>query len=113
MDVQARRVGDVMVISIVGSIDTLTAPRLLEHLQGIVSRNKTRLVADLSGVDYISSAGLRVFLVAIKQTRGKGGDFFLAAVQPNVQRVLDLSGFSKILRVFENVDSAVEEAGGK
>jgi anti-sigma B factor antagonist len=65
------------------------------------------IVADLGGVDYISSAGLRVFLGVIKEARLKGGDLRLAAVQPDVQHVLDISGFTSFIQFFGDVDSAL------
>jgi anti-anti-sigma factor len=58
-------------------------------------------------VDYTSSAGLRVLLGAIKDTRSQGGDLRLTGVQPDVLKVLNLSGFTNILKMFETVDSAI------
>jgi len=58
-------------------------------------------------VDYTSSAGLRVLLGAIKETRAQSGDIRLAGIQPDVQKVLNLSGFTNILKVFDDVDAAV------
>jgi anti-anti-sigma factor len=57
-------------------------------------------------VDYTSSAGLRVLLGAIKDTRALGGDIRLAGIQPDVQKVLNLSGFTNILKVFDTLDEA-------
>ncbi len=85
----------------------MTAPKITENIQAWVAKGSVKLVADFSGVDYTSSAGLRVMLGGIKETRAQGGDFRLAAVQPDVLKVLNLSGFTNILKMFDNVDSAV------
>ena len=107
MDIHDRQVGDVTVISLKGSIDAMTAPKITEFIQGQVAKGNTKLVADLEGVDYTSSAGLRVLLGAIKDTRSQGGDMRLTGVQPDVLKVLNLSGFTNILKMFDDLDAAV------
>jgi anti-anti-sigma factor len=107
MDIHDRQIGDVTVLSLKGSIDAMTAPKITEFIQGQVAKGNIRLVADLEGVDYTSSAGLRVLLGAIKETRSQGGDLRLTGVQPDVLKVLTLSGFTNILKMFNDVDAAV------
>lgn len=107
MEIQDKQVGDVTILKITGSIDALTAPKISEYITSLISKKNIRLVADLSGVDYTSSAGLRVMLGAIKETRSQGGDMRLAGVQPDVMKVLTLSGFTSILKIFDDTDSAV------
>lgn len=107
MDIKDKQVNGITVISLTGSIDAMTAPQITEFIQRQVSNGNIKLVADLQGVDYTSSAGLRVLLGAIKETRAQGGDIRLAGTQPDVQKVLNLSGFTNILKVFGEVDAAV------
>lgn len=107
MDIQDKQVDDVTIITIKGSIDALTAPKITEYINGLVSNGNIKLVANFSGVDYTSSAGLRVLLGAIKETRSKGGNLYLVDIQPDVEKVLNLSGFTSILKVFPDNDSAV------
>lgn len=107
MRIQERMAADVCILSLQGSIDAFTAPKITEFIQAQVGQGNVRLVADLSGVDYSSSAGLRVLLGAVKETRALGGDLRLAGVQPDVLKVLSLSGFTKILKMFDNADAAV------
>lgn len=101
-----------LVVAISGSVDGLTADTLLETLHGHVEAGQTRLVADLSGVEYTSSAGLRALLATVKEARRGGGDLRLADIQPNVRKVLDLSGFTSILKIYDDVDSAVDSFAG-
>ena len=107
MEMQDRQVDDVTVLSLTGSIDAMTAPKITEYIHELVSKGKIKLVADLSSVDYTSSAGLRVLLGAIKETRAQSGDMRLTGVQPDVLKVLNLSGFTNILKLFDNLDAAV------
>lgn len=107
MEIKDRVVNDVTVISLTGSIDAMSAPKITEFIHKQVSDGNIKLVADLGGVDYTSSAGLRVMLGAIKETRSQGGDLRLTGIQPDVSKVLNLSGFANILKLFDDVDSAV------
>lgn len=107
MEIKDKQVEGVTVLSLNGSIDAITAPEITEFIQAQIAKGNTKLVADLSGVDYTSSAGLRVLLGAIKDTRAQSGDLRLAGVQPDVQKVLNLSGFTNILKIFDNTDAAV------
>jgi anti-anti-sigma factor len=107
MEIKDRRIDGVTVISLTGSIDAMTAPKITEFIQDQVAKGNVKLIADLSGVDYTSSAGLRVLLGAIKDTRSRSGDLRLIGIQPDVQKVLNLSGFTNILKTFDDLDAAV------
>jgi anti-anti-sigma factor len=98
----------VTVLSFSGSLDTLTSPEAMETLETCAAEGKNQIVADLSGVDFISSAGLRVILSAMKQTRKEGGDFRLAALPEGVHKVIAMAGFTSILKLFPDVGGAVE-----
>ncbi|HEV8610638.1 MAG TPA: STAS domain-containing protein [Thermoanaerobaculia bacterium] len=97
----------VTVVSIDGSVDGTTARELTASFRAQVAGGSARLVGNLAGVDYTSSAGLRALLETVKETRQHGGDLRLAAVRPEVLRILELSGFTSILQVFDDVDAAV------
>jgi anti-anti-sigma factor len=107
MEIKEQAVDGVTLITLIGSIDAMSAPKITEFIHEQVSKGNIKLVADLSGVDYTSSAGLRVMLGAIKETRSEGGDLRLTGIQTDVSKVLNLSGFANILKIFDDVDSAV------
>ena len=107
MEIQDKQIDGVTILSLKGSIDAMTAPQITEHIQEQVAKGNIKLIADLGGVDYTSSAGLRVLLGAIKDTRSQGGDLRLTGVQPDVLKVLNLSGFTNILKMFDDIDAAV------
>lgn len=112
MDVTFEDQGGATVARIAGSVDGLTADSLLGALKTQVDEGRVRLVGDLSGVDYTSSAGLRALLATLKATRQQGGDFRLASVQPHVLKVLELSGFTSILKLYPDVPAAVASFEG-
>ena len=107
MEIKDKQINGVTVLSLTGSIDAMTAPKITEYIHELVAKDNIKLVADFSGVDYTSSAGLRVLLGAIKGTRAQSGDMRLANVQPDVFKVLNLSGFTNILKLFDDLDAAV------
>jgi anti-sigma B factor antagonist len=107
MDVAASHHEHVTVLAIAGSVDSLTADQLTAALGQQVGAGRVYLVADFSAVDYTSSAGLRSLLGTVKDSRRLGGDLRLAAVQPSVLRVLSLSGFASIIKIFGDVGEAV------
>ena len=109
MDISDKQLDDVTIIRINGSIDALTAPKITEHINGLVADGNFKLVADFNGVDYTSSAGLRVLLGAVKETRSEGGDLYLVGVQRDVSKVLTLSGFTSILKIFPDIETAITE----
>lgn len=107
MQVRDEERAGIMVVSVDGSLDALTAPELGKALTTQIEGGHSKLVADLAGVDYTSSAGLRVLLAAVKETRRIGGDLRLAAVQEDVNKVLNLAGFTSIVKQYPNVETAV------
>lgn len=107
MEFHTKQVNDVTVLTLTGSIDAFTAPGITELIESQIASGYTKLVADLKGVDYTSSAGLRALLGGIKATRSRGGDLRLVAVQPDVLKVLNMSGFTNILQLFDTINTAL------
>ncbi len=107
MQIVIEEHGHVTVVAVTGSIDALTADTLVKAMLEQLQLGRTRLIAHFAGVEYTSSAGLRVLLTTLKDARQRGGDLRLAEIRPNVKQVLDLSGFTSILKCFADVPSAV------
>ena len=107
MDIVVEHRAPTTVVRITGSVDGLTADALLSTLQQQIDAGNVRLIGDLSGVSYTSSAGLRALLATVKAARQQGGDFRLAAVLPPVHKVLEMSGFTSIIKLYADVDLAV------
>ncbi len=107
MQISIAQQDGVTVVAVAGSLDALTADTLGAALQEQVRAGRTRLVASFADLEYTSSAGLRALLATVKQARSRGGDFRLAAVMPPVQKVLDMSGFTSILKMYPDVELAV------
>ena len=98
MNVTLENDGPTTIISPEGRIDTVTAPEL-EDAMSKIPQDATSIKFDFAKVDYISSAGLRVLLVAQKTVKKNGGAMSIANVSPAVKDVFDITGFSDILTI--------------
>lgn len=95
MTIEIKRKAEETVIEIVGRLDTTTAPALDKAVNGDLE-GATRLILDLKGMEYISSAGLRVLLGAQKRMQ-KIGAMKLVGVREEVMAVFEMTGFADIL----------------
>ena len=100
MNVIKQRNGTSMTVALEGRLDTMTAPKVEEELHSGTDAidNITDLTLDMSKLEYISSAGLRVLLSVCKLMR-KQGSMKVTNVNEAVQEVLDVTGFSDILTI--------------
>jgi anti-anti-sigma factor len=87
------------VVQLQGKVDATSAPSVEQTLVGVIDQGEKRLVLDCAGMDFISSAGLRSLLLAVKKMKAAGGGISLAALQPNVKEVFDISGFSALFTI--------------
>lgn len=101
----------VSVLKVSGYLDTTTASELETALYGLVERKEYKIVIDLSGVNYISSAGWGIFIGEIKEIRHKGGDIKLSGMSGDVYEVFQLLEFDSILQSFDSADDAIASFG--
>lgn len=107
MKICTEKHNETTVVTVVGSVDALTAGQVAGDLGGHVESGHGQLVLDLGQVDFMSSAGLRAILEILRRNRQLGGDLRLAAAQAGIQRTLEMSGFTRILKSYATVEEAV------
>ena len=112
MDIAQEHHGAVVVVAPTGRIDTTTSDRFEASLVAATTGDRPRLVLDLAGVDYISSAGLRVLLATAKRLGGGKGALALCALRDPVRNVLDLAGFLPLFAVDATRESALARLAG-
>ena len=112
MNLAKSMYANVLVLSPEGRLDHdncaefhLALERYLDETGHLVVRG---VVFDLSGLEYVSSAGLRCFMLAAKQARAHGGKISIAAMQPVVGEIFEISRFNLILDAFPTVRAALE-----
>lgn len=108
MNIREIKKEKVTVLVVEGRIDSGTSAELEKKLIALIETCGVKDIAmDFSSMDYISSAGLRVLLMAAKRAGKLGGKVVLSGLGANVKEVFDISGFSNIFSIFVSQEEAV------
>jgi anti-sigma B factor antagonist len=107
MDISQERDGDVVVVRLTGRLDSSAAASAEERLSAAVTDTSPRVAIDMSGLAYISSAGLRVLLVVAKKVQQQKGKIALGGLAENVREVFTVSGFDTIFPIEPDRAAAV------
>jgi anti-sigma B factor antagonist len=111
MKTEIQQENNSTIVKVMGSIDALTAAELSKVLTKQITEGHANLVVDLIGVEFMSSAGLRSLLGAVKEARSNGGDLRITSTNPGIDKVLKMSGFHNIAKVFPSQAEAVSSFG--
>jgi anti-anti-sigma factor len=110
VQVTAVRYADVLVVAVKGRIDYMNAVEfnaaLLPYLEKCAAGGD-QVVLDLSRLEYVSSAGLRVLMIAAKDVRARKGKLVAVSLQPVVREIFEISRFTLVFDVFESVQDAL------
>lgn len=106
MKVTTSTNGNATVAAVEGRVDSANAKDLDQELAAAIDQGGSRLVLDCKDLRYISSAGLRALLVAIKRTNREGGGVVMCRVPDHIREVLEVSGFTRLTKVFATVEEA-------
>ena len=111
MTVDETSYADVVVLELTGRIDQESSPALQERLHGVVERlgasGKAGLAIDMANVPYMSSAGLRVLMIAAKETKAAGMKLVMVGLRPVVREVFQISRFDKVIPIFDELSAAL------
>jgi anti-sigma B factor antagonist len=106
MDITQKTIGDVTVVEITGEIDGSTAPEAQAAVVPL-AKDDAKVVIDMSGVGYMSSAGLRMLLVVYRTVAGQGGAVALAGLSQDLEDTMSLTGFLDFFDHFATVEDAI------
>jgi len=98
---------EISVVYLKGYLDAHTASEFESALQELVDEGRVCIIVNMCGLNYISSAGLGVFMGFIEDIRNKGGDIKLAEMTDKVFRVFDLLGFPMLYEIFKDEGAAI------
>jgi anti-anti-sigma factor len=110
MNVTSRHFANAVVLAVTGRLDQDTCEVFRGDLSRFVeasARDGGAIVLDLSGLEYVSSAGLRCFMLASRQAKAQAGRIFVAALQPMVAEIFQISHFNLVFQVFPSVRDAL------
>ena len=99
MKIEITQNNDIVVAAIAGRLDTVTSSEFEKNLTPYFSIQGIELILDCNAMQYISSAGLRVLLMAHKNITARGGRFIIRNLNKDVSSVFDMTGFSRILTI--------------
>ena len=95
------------VLTVAGELDVAGGPDLRQHVMAAVRTGATRLVLDLTGVDFIDSFGLGVLVGALKRVRLLDGDLRLVVPEPRVRRVFEVCDLDRVFTLHTTLDDAL------
>lgn len=108
---QVKRVdkGDITILYLSGFLDAHTVPQFEAALQEAINEKRYKIVVNFKELDYISSAGLGVFMGFIEEVRSNNGDIKLSNLSPRVYKVFDLLGFPALFEIFNDEQEAINK----
>ncbi len=107
MEIDIRRGGDSMIITLRGEFDLKTAPEFCRRVDELELETTPRVVVDLKEVTFIDSSGLGALLGRYRDLSSSGIDFALAAPSHTVREILGIAGVCRVLDVYPSVQSAL------
>jgi anti-anti-sigma factor len=108
MDFTKKNISGYCIINIEGRIDTTNFISVEKEINGIIDSGEINFILNCKGLNYISSSGLRVFLILQKKLMSLKGKLYLCEMQPIIKEIFDISGFSTIFKIFNTESEAIE-----
>lgn len=100
---------DHMIVFLDGRLDTTQADAFEKAMTGLLDEGHTKIIFDCERLNYISSSGLRIFLIMQKKMMGAGGKFAVCSLQAAIREIFDMSGFTMIFNIQPDLDAALKE----
>jgi anti-sigma B factor antagonist len=108
-NVNIRQVGSVNVLDLKGYLDAHTATELESMFNKLLDERKYRVVVNFNDLNYISSAGLGVFMAYVETMRDNQGDIKFSNMKESVYNIFDLLGFPVLYEFFKNENEAIKK----
>jgi anti-sigma B factor antagonist len=110
-NVSSRDDGDVSIIKVIGYLDAHTAPELENEFNKMLDKKRHKIVVNFSELNYISSAGLGVFMAYVETMREQSGDIKFSNLKDDVYSIFDLLGFPVLYEFFKDETEAIQKFG--
>ncbi len=109
MQIKVRKADNVLIVSIDGRLDTVSAPEFQRKIEELLDQGEKDVLLDLGDLQYVSSAGLRSILVGAKKAKMLGGGLSCCGLQPLVRKIFEVSEFSRLVPVFDSLEEALKQ----
>jgi anti-anti-sigma factor len=107
MEITQKEENGIVSISIKGRLDADSSPQAEKIVKEALAGQTTRVLFDLSALEYLSSAGLRVLLSAAKELRRRDGKIVLCSLNEFVKEIFEVSGFQSLIPIADSVESGI------
>jgi len=97
-----------VIIEIDGRLDTTNFGQLEKKILQHIEVGNINIIVDCSNMDYVSSSGLRIFLMALKKITTLKGAFLLCGLQESISEIFEISGFTSIFNIYDNQENALK-----
>ena len=108
MNVEEKRKGQVLVLYLSGRFDNIAAQEFVKIITHHIGSGEHKLLINFADITHLSSSGLRVLLGAAQKMEIKGGKFFLCSLTDIVRQAVEIVGFHKVLKIYDNEDEALQ-----
>lgn len=109
LTVTENKKGNVLILSINGKLDTITAPILEKQVFQIVNTGQNKLLLNFAGVNYINSAGLRMLLSIKKQVKSLSGKLIVCCMTSEVMEIMKMCGFDHVLDIADTEENGLQK----
>lgn len=105
--------GSVVVFSLKGYLDSTSSPEVEKKILSSIDSGTMDIILDMSSLDYISSAGIRILVLCLKTIEKRGGKICLVSVPKPIENVLYITGFLQYFKLYDNQKQALEALSSK
>jgi len=109
MEITEKKLDNCTIVGINGRLDTTNYSVLEKKLLELIDSGNTRLLVNLSKMDYVSSSGLRILLMALKRITLAKGKFILCSLQENIKEIFEISGFTNIFEIYPSEEEGLKK----
>ena len=107
MDIREEKKGEVVILSINGRLDSTNYLEFEKKLTRIIEKNEKNILVDCRQLGYVSSSGLRIFLMGLKKMNSVQGKFLICALQDSIKEIFSISGFTSIFSIYDTQEEAL------
>lgn len=108
LTIELEEIEKVVILRLDGRLDAATVPVLDKKIQTLIDEGHIQIALDFASVEYLSSAGMRVLLAESRKLHGKQGTFVLFSLSSEVEEILKMAGFDRILHIFPSEKEALQ-----
>ena len=109
VSIQEEKKGDVLILHLKGRLDAVSSPATEKKVLDFINSGEIKVVLDFNGIEYMSSAGMRMLLATSKKLKVFSGKLIVCSVTPTVMDILKMSGFDNILDLSNNINDALKK----